>query len=176
MAGLSSADYALTPMSTMPDSAWVCEVDRKNLIACDSGGVNRYLWLAIAVVPVLGCSPADEPTDDPAGGALPTLTDWCDLYEEPLPALASPNPDGRELEVLDVYVARYTVLATGAPGVPAETSSAIDAFVSEVVDVRGRVESGEELADVLALAASDQQAGLWAAGALVEEQVATLCK
>ena len=174
MAGLSCAHYALIPMCRMPDRAWVCEVARKNLIACDSGGVNRYLWLAIAVVPVLGCSPVDELTDDP--GALPTLTDWCDLYEEPLPALASPNPDGRELEVLDVYVARYTVLATGAPGVPAETSSSIDAFVSEVVDVRTRVESGEELADVLALAASDQQAGLWAAGALVEEQVATLCQ
>ena len=107
--------------------------------------------------------------------ALSTLAEWCSTFGESLPALSSPNPAGRELEVLDVYVARYDLLALGAPGVPESAKGAMGQLSGAIAAVRDRVADGEQLPVVLAEAFADDQSDLLLAAAAADVEAAAVC-
>jgi hypothetical protein len=134
----------------------------------------------LAGVLFVGCGDTDSVgTDSTVSSAttttLPTLSEWCATYQVSLPALSSPNPDGHELKVLELYVARYSLLAGGAPGVPASTTSAMADLARAYGAIRDRVAAGERLPDVLTEAFADDQSDLIVAGTQVDAEVTAIC-
>ena len=97
------------------------------------------------------------------------------MLREDLPALSSPNPDGRELEVLDMYIERYDSLAAGGEGVSVAASTAMSKFADAFRGVRRRLEAGESLPDVLAAMVGDPDSELVVAGTVASEQGAMVC-
>ena len=129
---------------------------------------------------IAGCGDPDSTgTDSTVSSAttttLPTLSEWCATYQQSLPALSSPNPVGHELEVLELYVARYSLLAGGAPGVPASATNAMADLGRAYGAIRDRVAAGERLPDVLAEAFADDQSDLIVAGTKVDAEVTAIC-
>lgn len=104
--------------------------------------------------------------------SLQSLAAWCATYDEKLPALSSPNPDGQELVVLDTYITRYSVLATGAPGVSESAKEEIAKFAAAVAVIRDRVVRGERLAAVLE---ETYPIELMPLARTITSEVATLC-
>jgi hypothetical protein len=134
----------------------------------------------LAGVLFVGCGDPDSAgTDSTVSSAttttLPTLSEWCATYQLSLPALSSPNPDGHELEVLELYVARYSLLAGGAPGVPASATSAMADLARAYGAIRDRVAAGERLPDVLTEAFANDQSDLIVAGTKVDAEVTAIC-
>ena len=121
-----------------------------------------------------GCGD-DEPAAGPVVASLPTRQDWCAAYAEALPALAAPNPDGQELEVLDLHIVRARALAGGAPDVPAAAVDAAAEVEAGYVEIRARVAGGEELADVLADVFADDDSELVDAAATVDAEAGAVC-
>ena len=118
-------------------------------------------------------SPA-APTDTVAT-SLPSVAAWCVTFAEDLPAAASPNPDGRELEVLDLHIANARALEAGAPGVTEEAKMAARKTADIYVAIRQRVADGEELPDVLAELFEDPDNELVEAGRIVDAEADALC-
>lgn len=79
-----------------------------------------------------------------------SVSDWCLLYSEPLPALSSPNPDGQEIETLDTYIDRYSLLSDGATGVSQDLIDGAERFRISIEGVRDKVSEGASLQSVLA--------------------------
>jgi hypothetical protein len=133
----------------------------------------RRCWI-VAVVPVVLVTACGD-VESPSASSEATLEGWCATVEETLPALASPNPDGRELEVLDLYIDRYEQLAEGRQGVPASASTAMGDLAGVFRDVRDRVVSGEPLPAVLSELWGDAESGLLRAGSVASEEAAAIC-
>ncbi len=142
--------------------------------------VKAVVAAVLAGVLIVGCSNPDSVgTDSTVPSAptttLPTLSDWCATYELSLPALSSPNPDGHELEFLELHVARYSLLAGGAPGVPASATNAMADLARFFRAIRDRVADGERLPDVLMETFADDESDLIVAGTKVDAEVAAVC-
>ena len=106
---------------------------------------------------------------------LSSVAGWCSAYRESLPALSSPNPDGKELEFLDLYVARYTLLGGDTEGVPSSATTAMQRLAAAYAAIRQRVAAGEQLASVLQSIFADPQSELILAGTAVDDEVAKIC-
>lgn len=142
--------------------------------------VKPVVAALLAGVLIVGCGDPDSAgTDSTLSSAttstLPTLSEWCATYQLSLPALSSPNPDGHELEVLELYVARYSLLAGGAPGVPASATNAMADLARAYGAIRDRVAAGERLPDVLTEAFANDQSDLIVAGTKVDAEVTAIC-
>lgn len=142
--------------------------------------VKPVVAALLAGVLIVGCGDPDSAgTDSTLSSAttstLPTLSEWCATYQLSLPALSSPNPDGHELEVLELYVARYSLLAGGAPGVPASATNAMADLARAYGTIRDRVAAGERLPDVLTEAFANDQSDLIVAGTKVDAEVTAIC-
>ena len=72
------------------------------------------------------------------------------MQNEPLPALSSPNPDGHEIEYIDMYIARYDLLSRETPGVPTSATAAATESRRALVELRDAVDSGTPLSSMLA--------------------------
>ena len=152
------------------------------------GRPARAVVVAVVAIVVASALASGCGDDDSGGGtgsttestgevvtSLPSTTAWCATYQESLPALASPNPDGRELEVLDLYVARYRLLAAGAPEVPASAVDAADRLAAAYATIRQRVADGEELPAVLQEEFADDNSELIVAGSAFDEEAGRVC-
>jgi hypothetical protein len=142
--------------------------------------VKSVAAAVLAVVLIVGCGDPDSAgTDSTVPSAptttLPTLSEWCATYQLSLPALSSPNPDGHELEVLELTVARYSLLASGAPGVPASATNAMADLARFFRVIRDRVADGERLPDVLMETFANDQSDLIVAGTKVDAEVTAVC-
>lgn len=138
-------------------------------------------WLVpLVLLAVAGSACGDD--DDGSGASssaspppsLASVDQWCEAYAEVLPA-ATPNPDGRELEVLDLQIARAETLAAGAPGVPPETVAAAGDVLAGIVGMRQRVADGEALPDVLQDVYADPDSPFMVAGQAVDDGAAEIC-
>jgi hypothetical protein len=111
---------------------------------------SRAVAAAILAATIAGCGEDEAAVPvESVVTSLPTLAEWCERFEQDLPAMASPNPDGQELEVLDLHIARAREVAAGAPGVSNAATEAAGKAADFYVEVRQRVADGEELPDVL---------------------------
>jgi hypothetical protein len=136
---------------------------------------------ALIAVVLAASTPAcgnDEPaaSGDETVTSLASLAEWCATLEAEAPALASPNPDGRELEVLDLHIAQNEAVAAGAPGVtPAATESARE-MADVYIDMRRRVADGERLPDLIKeLWSGDDMTEIIDAAETLEAEADKLC-
>lgn len=147
---------------------------------------GRQLVPLVLVASLLGAAACGGDDDDGGGGrssaasdpsstSLLTADAWCERYAEDLPVLASPNPDGHELEYLDLHIARADALAGGAPGVPSTASDAAGEIAEALTEVRRRVADGEALPEVLQDVFGEPDGALIAAGQAVDDGAAETC-
>jgi hypothetical protein len=118
-----------------------------------------------------GTGSSSVPTENP----VRSRSDWCALYRESLPSLSSPNPDGQELAVLDLYVERYVKLRSVAPGVSLAASEAMGQLAVAYTAIRARVAQGEHLSDVLAEKFASAGSDLVVAGTAAAAEAAAVC-
>jgi len=122
---------------------------------------------------------ASSTAPEPSASSPLTTDDWCERYAEDLPALASPNPDGHELEYLDLHIARADALAGGAPGVPSTATDAAGEIAGTLTEIRRRVAGGEDLPDVLADVYGDlygdPDSAFMSAGRTIDDDAAEIC-
>jgi hypothetical protein len=145
-----------------------------------TGSKGRVRALAAFGIALCSCGDDDSTTDTTV--PLESLSQWCTTVNEPLPTLPSPNSDGNEseildleLEILDLYVARYELLSTQTPGVPdAANATAVD-LARAFASLREQTSSGESVQSVLADILADQDSDLMVAGAAFEEAVSRAC-
>ena len=114
-------------------------------------------------------------TTDVVATSLPTLAEWCATFADARPALASPNPDGREVEILDLYIADARALAAGAPGVTAAAMAAAEDVADTYAAIRQRVADGEALPDVLTETFAGDDNELVAAAETLDTEAEALC-
>jgi len=121
---------------------------------------------------VVGCGQDDG---ESAFDSFSSRDAWCATYHESLPALSSPNPDGQELTLLDLYIARYSQLGVGAPDVTSSAAAAMLRLASSFTAIRDRVTGGEELSDVLAESFGDEDSELVQAGEAADSEATAVC-
>jgi hypothetical protein len=112
----------------------------------------KRAFVAFGTLALLAAACGDDEPAAPSASvmtSLPSLAEWCATFEVDRPAAASPNPDGQELEVLDLHIAHLQALAAGAPGVTEAATTAAGEVRDVYVGIRQRVADGEQLPDVL---------------------------
>jgi hypothetical protein len=136
----------------------------------------RTLIAITAILLATACGDGDQGAgSDPTASALGSTEMWCERLAEDLPVLASPNPDGHELEYLDLHIARADALAAGAPGVPAAATDAAGEIAATLAEIRERVADGEALPSVLQDVFSDSDSTFMGAAEVLDDEAATIC-
>jgi hypothetical protein len=128
--------------------------------------------MSVTAALAVGCGSDDSSA--PPITALRSVEEWCTTLDQTLPALSSPSPNGREIEYIDMYVARYDVLSRDTPGVPASAIAAAAEFRDAFVDLRDDVEAGTPLSTLLA----DNWAKtghIWVAGTRLSDEASVIC-
>ena len=149
------------------------------LVGCSSSSERHASVTVCTWIEGQGCATVSTPIaqlTSPVGSvALKSVSDWCSLLGESLPALASPNPDGHEREVLELYIQRYRNLAEGPNSISTSVRADASAFAAVFESIKQRFLGGEALPQLLSSLYADRNSDLWIVGLRLETAKKSLC-